>query len=131
MKTCLRTPNIFTSLRKHAYSSTCIQKILPPKTEKIYIKTKTDIFHTSAQNIDCGYSLELSYRLFNLLLTNSADPDQTPQNAASNQGHHCLQILWTFFSWNRYITSPDSHKLEIRLSQCIDFSTKIYVVDTH
>ena len=23
-------------------------------------------------------------------LANSADPDQTPQNAASDQGHHCL-----------------------------------------
>ena len=25
-------------------------------------------------------------------LTNSADPDQTPQNAASDQGLHCLLI---------------------------------------
>ena len=24
---------------------------------------------------------------------NSADPDQTPQNAASDQGLHCLQIV--------------------------------------
>ena len=24
------------------------------------------------------------------ILTNSADPDQTPQNAASDQGLHCL-----------------------------------------
>ena len=38
-------------LRKHVYSN--IEKISPPKTEHFQIKT--DI---SAQNIDCGYSLE-------------------------------------------------------------------------
>ena len=43
------------SLRKHAYSN--ILKISPPKTEKFQIKNY-DIFHNSAQNIDCGYSLE-------------------------------------------------------------------------
>ena len=42
-------------LRKHAYSN--IQKILPPKNENFQIKN-SDIFHISAQNIDCGYSLE-------------------------------------------------------------------------
>ena len=41
----------FLSLRKHAYSN--ILKILPPKNENVQIK-KTDIFHISAQNIDCG-----------------------------------------------------------------------------
>ena len=34
-----------------------ILKILPPKNENFQIKN-ADIFHTSAQNIDCGYSLE-------------------------------------------------------------------------
>ena len=43
------------SLRKHTYSN--IQKILPPKTENFQIKNSA-IFHISAQNIDCGYSLE-------------------------------------------------------------------------
>ena len=42
-------------LRKHAYSN--ILKISPPKTKYFQIK-KSDIFHTSAQNIDCGYLLE-------------------------------------------------------------------------
>ena len=42
-------------LRKNAYSN--ILKILPPKNKKIQIKT-SDIFPISAQNIDCGYSLE-------------------------------------------------------------------------
>ena len=46
---CLR------SLRKYAYSN--ILKILPPKNENFQIKN-SDIFHVSAQNIDCGYSLE-------------------------------------------------------------------------
>ena len=42
-------------LRKHAYSN--ILKILSPKNENFQIKN-SDIFHVSAQNIDCGYSLE-------------------------------------------------------------------------
>ena len=42
-------------LRKHAYSN--ILKILSPKKWKISGKN-SDIFHISAQNIDCGYSLE-------------------------------------------------------------------------
>ena len=43
------------SLRKHAYSN--ILKTLQPKKENYQIKN-SDIFHISAQNIDCGYSLE-------------------------------------------------------------------------
>ena len=43
------------ALRKHAYSN--MLKILPPKNEKNRIKN-SDIFLISAQNIDCGYSLE-------------------------------------------------------------------------
>ena len=40
---------------KHAYPN--ILNILPPKTESFQIKN-SDIFHISAQNIDCEYSLE-------------------------------------------------------------------------
>ena len=43
------------TLRKHAYSN--ISKILQPKNEIFQIRN-SDIFHISAQNIDCGYSLE-------------------------------------------------------------------------
>ena len=43
------------TLRKQAYSN--ILKIFPPKHENVQIKT-SDIFHISAQNIDCGYSIE-------------------------------------------------------------------------
>ena len=48
------------TLRKHAYSN--IKKISPPKTENFQIKKNSDIFHISAQNTDCGYSLELPQR---------------------------------------------------------------------
>ena len=48
-------PPLVDSLWKHAYST--ILKILPPKNENFQIKN-SDIFHISAQNIDCGYSLE-------------------------------------------------------------------------
>ena len=42
------------------YENTPIQiyrKISPPKTENFQVKI-SDILHMSAQNIDCGYSLE-------------------------------------------------------------------------
>ena len=42
-------------LQKHAYTN--ILKILPLKNANFQIKN-SDIFHISAQNIDCGYSLE-------------------------------------------------------------------------
>ena len=42
-------------LRKHAYSN--IKTISPPNTENFQVKN-SDIFYISAQNIDCGYSLE-------------------------------------------------------------------------
>ena len=45
--------------RKHAYSN--ILKILQPKKGKFSDKN-SDIFHISAQNKDCGYSLELPRR---------------------------------------------------------------------
>ena len=44
----------FPTLRRHAYSNT-LKNLLPKK--KLQIKN-SDIFHISAQNIDCGYSLE-------------------------------------------------------------------------
>ena len=47
------------SLRKHAYSN--ILKFLPPKNENFQMKD-SDKFHISAQNIDCGYSLEVPHR---------------------------------------------------------------------
>ena len=60
LSTCLCTfIYLPVSLRKHAYSN--ILKILPPKNENFQIK-KSDIFYISAQNIDCGYSLEPPHR---------------------------------------------------------------------
>ena len=51
------------TLRSHyeKHASSNILKILPPKNESFQIKN-FDIFHISAQNIDCGYSLELPQR---------------------------------------------------------------------
>ena len=46
---------LVSSLGKQAYSN--ILKILPPKTEKFQIKILV-FFHISAENMDCGYSLE-------------------------------------------------------------------------
>ena len=43
------------TLRKLAYSN--ILKISPPKTENFQMKN-SNVFHISAQNMDCGYSLE-------------------------------------------------------------------------
>ena len=43
------------SLRKQAFSN--ILKMLPQNNENFQIKN-SDIFHISAQNIDCEYSLE-------------------------------------------------------------------------
>ena len=48
-------------LRKHAYLNTCILKISPSKSGNFQIKN-SDIFHISAQNIDCGYWLEPPHR---------------------------------------------------------------------
>ena len=39
----------------------CILKILQPKKDGFQMKN-SDIFHISAQNIDCGYSLELPWQ---------------------------------------------------------------------
>ena len=46
-------------LRKHTYSN--ILKISSLKTESFQIK-KSDIFHISAENIDCGYSGSNEYQ---------------------------------------------------------------------
>ena len=48
------------TITKTCYST--ILKILPPKDENVQIKT-SDILHMSAQNIDCGYSLEPHHRV--------------------------------------------------------------------
>ena len=44
-------------LRKHAYSNTLYIENFTTKNSKFSDKN-SDIFHISAQNIDCGYSLE-------------------------------------------------------------------------
>ena len=57
---------IWVSLRKHAYSN--ILKTLQPKKGNFLDKKNSDIFHISAQNIDCVYSLErLAYAVLTSL----------------------------------------------------------------
>ena len=51
----LKIVNKMAKLRKQAYSN--VLKISPPKTESFQTKN-SEILHISAQNIDCGYSLE-------------------------------------------------------------------------
>ena len=46
-------------------------------------------------------------------LANSVDPDQTPQNAASDQGLHCLHLVQEFLS----IVKPQTPLLEMNLSK--------------
>ena len=48
------------TLRKHAYSN--ILKILQPKKKEKFSDKNSNIFHISAQNKDCGYSLEPPHR---------------------------------------------------------------------
>ena len=55
----LVTNKVITALRKHVYSN--ILKFSPPKTESFSDKN-SDLFHISAQNIHCGYSLEPPHR---------------------------------------------------------------------
>ena len=65
-----KKPDAWNTLGKHAYSNK--QKISPPKTKNFQIKN-SDIFHISALNIDCGYSLE------------------PPQRGGSNEYPQCFQ----------------------------------------
>ena len=52
---CIKIPLAIGNITKHAYSN--ILKILQPKKGKFSDKN-SNIFHISAQNIGCGYSLE-------------------------------------------------------------------------
>ena len=54
-KVCSHVLSLINPLRKHAYLN--LLKIIRPKKENFQIKI-SDIFHISAQNMDCGYSLE-------------------------------------------------------------------------
>ena len=55
-----------------------ILKISPPQTENFQIK-KSDIFHISAQNIECGYSLEaVLTRTHNLCLSRNSKNNVYP-----------------------------------------------------
>ena len=58
-------------------------------------------------------------------LTNSVDPDQTPQNAASDQDLHCLRLLQTFFlKHGNFKNLPDAHSIGKGPSQKAEESTR-------
>ena len=59
VRMCKILVNTFEHYEKHTYSN--ILKSLPPKNESFQIKS-FNIFHISAQTIDCGYSLEPPHR---------------------------------------------------------------------
>ena len=79
----------FWALRKHAYSN--ILKILPPKNENFQIKN-ADIFHTSAQNIDCGYSRVPTIYVLSRNKKNNAYPCK-PQFYCIKVGFKRVKIL--------------------------------------
>ena len=51
-----------------------IQIFLQPKTRKFSDKKKSNIFHISAQNIDCGYSLEPPLREVRKIMYTPVNP---------------------------------------------------------
>ena len=78
----------------------------------------------SVQNQKC--ILKCHLQIFNLFWSRDpqkgnwqTDPDQMPQNAASDQVLHCLQILQLFFSKNISIKYVDIPKTEIGIFQYI------------
>ena len=85
------------TLRKQAYSN--IKKISPPKTENIQIKN-SDIFHISAQNIDCEYSLE------------------PPRRGGSN-GYPQSMFLSKIRKKNVYPCKPQFHYIKVGLKGVI------------
>ena len=98
--------NPLRSLRKHAYSN--ILKISPPKTESFHIK-KSDIFHISAQNLDCGYSLEPPRRGG----SNDGYSLEPPRRGGSNEYPHSM-----FLSRNKknnvYPCKPQFYYIKVR-----------------
>ena len=78
------------ALRKHAYS---YRKFHLPKLKKIQIKN-SDVFHICAQNIVCGYSLELACR------GSSNEYGVKPKKKHSSvSGYQLCLIFQTHLSW--------------------------------
>ena len=99
----------FVSLRKHAYSN--ILKILQPKKENFQLKN-SDIFQTSAQNIDCEYSFHLvelmmylARRCFRKVETHqtTANNPEIPQTTLFIYRFTPNHLLYLFFTLNYFI----------------------------
>ena len=66
-----------------------------PYLKEVYSKTKGFV----PFRVD-SFSPIIVWRPLERVFGKSADPDQTPQNALSDQGLPCLQIVQSFFSRN-------------------------------
>ena len=86
-------------------------KLLPPKNENFQIKNP-DIFHISAKNIDCGYSLEPPpHRIHNLCFEGGGS-NEYPQSMflsrnKKNNAYPCIYTIYLLykvgFKWGRII----------------------------
>ena len=54
----------------------------------------TEMHHHDSENSTCDPLTYISLASFLLDIGNSADPDQTPRFAASDQGIHCLLTMY-------------------------------------
>ena len=50
---------------------------------------------------------------------NSVDPDQTPQNAASNQGLHCLPLIQQFYTHSQVLNGLVEEKYKVKCPKFI------------
>ena len=48
--------------------------------------------------------LTLCIRTYRQTLANSVDPDQTPQNAVSDQGLHYLPLIQQFYTYSQAVS---------------------------
>ena len=97
-------------MTKQDYSN--ILKILPRKIENFQIK-KNDILHISAQNIHCGYSLELPRRSGSNVYPQSMFLNRNKKNNV----YPCkLQIYYTEVRFNKknnvYLCKPQFYYIK-------------------
>ena len=117
------TSFLFTSysLRKHAYSN--ILKILTPKNENFQIKNP-EIFHISARNIDCGYSLEPP---------RWGGSNEYPQSLllSRNKKHNVYPFKPQFkgmFSWCKYRVTPRILYLKLLFNKSISLYVNVSII---
>ena len=65
------------------------------------------------------------------LFANSADPDQTPQNAASDQGLHCLPVILLVVCERSYVTHTNTKQMCSTCVQLYAYVTVTFVYECH